>query len=52
MVSIAIDVFPVVLLPIMASLWPFPIGSNPSIDINPVSRGWLTGLRESIVDIW
>ncbi len=41
-VSIAIDVFPVCLSPIINSLWPLPIGIIESIAIIPVSKGSLT----------
>ena len=44
-VSVAMDVLPVCLSPIISSLWPLPIGNMESIDSIPVSIGSLTDLR-------
>src|SRR5829696_2899175 len=46
-VSIAIAVLPVWRSPMISSRWPRPIGIIPSIDINPVCTGSVTGWRST-----
>lgn len=45
MVSMAMAVLPVLRSPMMSSRWPRPIGIIESIEMMPVSNGWLTDLR-------